>query len=242
MNDGYRFIRAAHFLDSLTAINVATSAITLVGPLLPRSDMGARLSSRGSGAGWFLGQDAELVAFGIGECDPAAAIGATVVGLPRGPECEDPLGLLLASAIYRPQVQVHAVLHRLTIRDGNEKQQLAPAARHDEAFPVPWLVRIIRVLGEVQHLRPEDRLCVRIPGVDRRVRYAAQSWRQFQSPVWSRQTVYAAARTGLTVREPRPEDRLITRSGHTLMPLGASPSEVRRQPTGCVRLESGCGR
>jgi hypothetical protein len=79
---------------------------------------GARLSSRGSRAGWFLGQDAELVAFGIGECDPAAAIGAPVVGLLRGPECEDPLGLLLASAIYRPQVQVHAVLHRLAIGQG----------------------------------------------------------------------------------------------------------------------------
>src|ERR1700733_3196073 len=134
---------------------------------------GARLSFRGSGAGWFLGQDAELVAFGIGECDPAAAIRAPAVGLLRGPECEDPLGLLLARAIYRPQVQVHAVLHRLAIRDGNEKQQLAPVARHDEAFLMPWLVRIIRVLGEVQHLRPEDRLRVSIPGVDRRVRYTA---------------------------------------------------------------------
>ena len=49
-------------------------------PLMPRSDMGARLSGRGSGAGWFLGQDAELVAFGIGERDPTAAIGPPVVG------------------------------------------------------------------------------------------------------------------------------------------------------------------
>jgi hypothetical protein len=119
------------------------------------------------------GQDAEFVAFGIGERDPAAAIGPPVVGLLRGPEREDPIGLLLARAICRPQVQVHAVLHRLAIRDGDEQQQLAPVARHDEAFLVPWLVRVIRVLGEVQHLRPEDRLCVRIPGVDRRVRYSA---------------------------------------------------------------------
>ena len=87
-------------------------------PILPRSDMGARLSGRGSGSGWFPGQDAEFVAFGIGERDPAAAIGPPVVGLLRGPEREDPLGLLLASAIYRPQVQVHAVLHRLAIRQG----------------------------------------------------------------------------------------------------------------------------
>ena len=72
-----------------------------------------------------------------------------------GPESEDPLGLLLASAIDRPQVQMHAVLHCLAIRDGNEKQQLGPVARHDEALVVPRLVRIIRILGEVQHLRPE---------------------------------------------------------------------------------------
>jgi hypothetical protein len=83
--------------------------------------------------------------------------------------CEAP------SARIRPVScsRVRAVLHRLAIRDGNEKQQLAPVSRHDEAFLVPGLVRIIRVLGEVQYLRPEDRLCVSIPGVDRRVRYTA---------------------------------------------------------------------
>ena len=92
--------------------------LTKITRIMPRCDIGARLSGRGSGAGWFLGQDAELVAFGIGQRDPAAAIRPPVVGLLRGPECEDPLGLLLASAIYRPQVQVHAVLHRLAIGEG----------------------------------------------------------------------------------------------------------------------------
>ena len=92
--------------------------MTQITRIMPRCDTGARLSGRGSGAGWFLGQDAELVAFGIGQRDPAAAIRPPVAGLLRGPECEDPLGLLLASAIYRPQVQVHAVLHRLAIGEG----------------------------------------------------------------------------------------------------------------------------
>jgi hypothetical protein len=37
-------------------------------------------SSRRSRAGWFLGQDAELIALGVGERDPAAAVGPPVVG------------------------------------------------------------------------------------------------------------------------------------------------------------------
>src|SRR5262245_36734935 len=37
------------------------------------------LSGGGARASGFLGQDAELVALGIGECDPAAAIGPPVI-------------------------------------------------------------------------------------------------------------------------------------------------------------------
>ena len=76
--------------------------------------------SSGSGArpGRVLGQDAELIALGISERDPAAAIGPPVIGELRRTQREDPLHLLLPSAVHRAQVQVHPVLHLLAIREG----------------------------------------------------------------------------------------------------------------------------
>jgi hypothetical protein len=96
-----------------------------------------------------------------------------MVGQLRCAEREDPLGLLLTGAVCWPKVRVHPVLHRLAVRDGDEKQELAPIPRHDQALLVPSLVRIVGILDEVQHLGPEGRLCVGIPGVERRMRYAA---------------------------------------------------------------------
>src|SRR5215472_11605018 len=62
--------------------------------------------SGGPGAGRHCGQDAELIAHRIGDRDPAAAVRPPVIGqLPR-PEREEPLGLLLSTAVGRPEVQV----------------------------------------------------------------------------------------------------------------------------------------
>src|SRR5258706_9019922 len=109
-------------------------------------------SGGGSGAGRVLGQDAELVALGIGERNPAAAIRPPVVGQLRCPERDDPLGFLLAGAVGRSQVQVDPVLHRLAVWDGDEEQELAPVSRRDQAFLVTWLVRVVRIFEEVQNL------------------------------------------------------------------------------------------
>src|SRR5450755_3352861 len=115
------------------------------------------LSGGGSGADRLPGQDAELVALGITERDPAAATGSPVAGQLRRPEREDPLSLLLPGAVCRPQVQVDPVLHHLATGDGDEEHKLAPVPRHDQALLVSWLVRVVRVFDEVQNLRPEDR-------------------------------------------------------------------------------------
>src|SRR5262245_59442804 len=62
-------------LHSHTAVEVIGSgklAATIPGRAVSLSDSGARASR-------FGGQDAELVALGIGKCDPAAAIGPPVI-------------------------------------------------------------------------------------------------------------------------------------------------------------------
>ncbi len=69
-----------------------------------------------AGAGRFPRQDAELVALGIGERNPATAVRPPVVGQLRRPEREDPLGLLLARAVGWPEVEVDPVLDGLTVQ------------------------------------------------------------------------------------------------------------------------------
>jgi hypothetical protein len=157
-------------------------------PSEPRSHADAPASGGGSGAGRLPGQDAELVAFGIGERDPAAAVWPPVIGQLRCPECEDPLGLLLARAVGRPEVQVDPVW------DGDEEQELAPVSRGDQAFLVTGLVRVVRIFDEVQNIRLEDRLRVGIQGVKRRVRYAAGHYGSLDCQRRGSQPVFAAAR------------------------------------------------
>ena len=77
---------------------------------------GYAASSGGAGASRILGQDAELVAFGIGKRDPAAAIGPPVISKLGRPQRHDPFHLLLAGAVDWPQVEVDPVLHALTIK------------------------------------------------------------------------------------------------------------------------------
>ncbi len=66
--------------------------------------------------------DAELVALRVGQCHPAGAVGFAVVAEERGAERDRPLHLLVPAHVGRLQVQVHAVLDRLVLRDGNEQQ------------------------------------------------------------------------------------------------------------------------
>jgi hypothetical protein len=68
-----------------------------------------------AGAGRVLGQDAELVALGIGERDPAAAVGPPVVGQLRRAQRQEPLGLLLAGTVHRAQVKVYPVFDLLAV-------------------------------------------------------------------------------------------------------------------------------
>src|SRR2546426_12665506 len=68
---------------------------------------------------------------------------------------------------------MHPVLHLLIVWDRDEQQELAPIARGDQALLVSRLVRVIRIFGEVQNLRPEQRLRAGVDGVEGRVRDTA---------------------------------------------------------------------
>jgi hypothetical protein len=52
-------------------------------------------------------------------------------------------------------------------RSGDEQQDLARVPRCNHAFRTPGLVRVVRVFDEIRDLRPEDRLGVGVPGVER---------------------------------------------------------------------------
>ena len=74
-------------------------------------------------------EDAELVAFGIGQHDPAGAVGFSEVGDFGGTEVQQSLQLLVAGAGDRPQVEVQPVLDLLGL------------GYLDEQDPVPALPR-----------------------------------------------------------------------------------------------------
>ena len=57
----------------------------------------------------------ELVALGIGEHEPAPAVGSPTVGHLRRPKGEDAIGLVLATAVGRPQIEMDPVLELLGV-------------------------------------------------------------------------------------------------------------------------------
>lgn len=99
-----------------------------------------------------FGQDAELITFGIGQSDPAAAVGPSEVTYLSRTQRQEAFYLLFPGAVSRAQVKVHTVLHHLGIGDGDEQQKLALVACGDKALLVAWLVRVIRIFDEVQNL------------------------------------------------------------------------------------------
>src|SRR4051794_16961725 len=99
-------------------------------------------------------EHAELVAFRIGEDDPARAVGTSAIGDLRCPEATNTFDLLVAPPVSGREVQVQAVLHRLDVRDLDEQKSVPGPRVDDHALLVAWLVRVARPVGVGQDALP----------------------------------------------------------------------------------------
>jgi hypothetical protein len=76
------------------------------------------------------GVQAELVAFGIGEHDPALP-SAAPVGEQRRPKRDDPLNFLVSGPVERLQVEMEPILHALGFWYPGEQQAGVPGSRRE---------------------------------------------------------------------------------------------------------------
>ena len=193
--------------------------------------MGARLSGRGSGSGWFLGQDAKLIAFRIGERDPAAAIGPPVVGLLRGSECEDSLSCSRVRSTGRRSrcTRFFTVLPSGTVMKSSNWLRSRDMMRHSSC-PGSFGSSGSSVKSSTSDRRPTVH---KHPGRRPTCAIYGWSWRQSQSPVWSRQTVLRGGGDRPDGPGAPTRSRFTTRSGHAHIPRSAG---VAGKTAGADRL------
>src|SRR5215217_6810357 len=110
--------------------------------------------------------DAELVALGVGQDDPAGAVGAAVVGDQGGADPEQPLDLLVAGPVVGHQVQVDPVLDRLGLGHGDEQQPGLAVRPGQEPLGVARLVGVVGVLLVAGDLAPELDQGIRVGAVE----------------------------------------------------------------------------
>ena len=87
-------------------------------------------------------------------------------------------------AVGGTQVQVQPVLDLLGVRHLDEQQPGRAVGREDHALLVTGLVGVVGILGVAEHLRPPDRLRVRVVGVDGEVTEIADHRAQDRTGPW----------------------------------------------------------
>ena len=106
---------------------------------------------------------AELVALGVGQHRPPAAVGPAAAVDQRGAQADQPVHLSVAERVGH-EVEVEPVLHRLGLGDGEEEQAgLATVGVDDHGFGV---VGVLGVIDEPEHIGPEVGQEVGRPAVD----------------------------------------------------------------------------
>ena len=141
-----------------------------------------RSAGRGPGSGPFRGlgpalhlsgaaQDAELVALGIGQHDPAACRRAAAGRRPRWPR-DRAAGRARSSGSPSAgrRSRCSRFLPCFSSGTSMNSSRVSAVGREDHALFVTGLVGVVGILGVAEHLRPPDRLGVRVVGVDRQVR------------------------------------------------------------------------
>src|SRR4029079_17429294 len=101
-------------------------------------------------------EDAELVALGVGQDDPAAAVGLAQVDDLGGAMLEEAGQLLVACTRPGAQVAVDAVLHLLDVGYLDEEHAMLAVRREDHAFLVAGQVGVLGVLGVPEDAAPPD--------------------------------------------------------------------------------------
>ena len=82
---------------------------------------------------------AELVALGISECHPAAAIRSAMIGNLRGTQSEQPRHLLIPGCISRSKIKMQPILDLFGFWYLDEQQSGAAVGREDHAL---WLIQM----------------------------------------------------------------------------------------------------
>src|SRR5687767_10169782 len=109
--------------------------------------------------------DAELVAFGVRHHDPTPGVGAATIVDDAGAQFEEAGDLVFLARSVRQQVQVHPILDRLLLGDGDEHQprQASIARAHHPVIVSRLLHQLLRMSG---HRLPEPSDGAGIPAVD----------------------------------------------------------------------------